>query len=78
MLDGDEVDTFQSPPVDLFITEFHHNIITGKQSYSPEDVAAQVKMLYEKEFVADQLTVVLDTTFDLERSLDVKISAHPY
>ena len=64
-------DAFETPPgipLDLFIAEFHHNILFNRQVYTPVDVAAQVNAMIEEGLVADKFTVVIDTTIDLELS----------
>lgn len=59
-------------PIDLFICEFHHNISLEKQVYKPENVLEQVKSLINNNQVADQFTVLIDTTMDLENSDEMK------
>lgn len=60
------------PKFDLFVCEFHHNMSLTSQHYRPENILAQVKTLYEQGRVADQFTVMIDTTIDLEKSPDVQ------
>lgn len=59
-------------PLDLFVTEFHHNILHDVQDYQKVDVLSQVKRLMQDGFVADKFTVVIDTTVDLEKSKEIK------
>ena len=65
-------DHFPRLPIDLFVTEFHHNIQVNRQVYRSENILKQVKTMYEKGLVADKFTVVIDTTIDLEKSEDVQ------
>ncbi|CRX38981.1 hypothetical protein [Estrella lausannensis] len=58
--------------LDLFVTEFHHNILHDVQDYQRVDVLGQVKKLVQDKLVAEQFTVVIDTTVDLEKSLNIK------
>lgn len=81
VLDGDLLkkrdieEAFDHPPVepiDLFVCEFHHNIMAEKQIYRPEDVLGQLKTMLDKGLMADKFTVVIDTTIDLEQSGDAR------
>lgn len=67
--------TFEVPPakpIDLFITEFHHNILEHRHVYKPVNVAAQIKALVEAQKVAEKFTVVIDTTIDYEKSDEMR------
>lgn len=74
LFDGDEMrcgrEGMAKPgvPIDLFVTEFHHNLIPERTIYYPEDVLAQIKYLYQSDRAAEPLTVVIDHTIGLEHS----------
>jgi hypothetical protein len=59
-------------PIDLFITEFHHNILNDRHIYRPENVLHQVKSLMENKWVAENFTVLLDTTIGFQLSDEVR------
>ncbi len=61
-----------SGKVDLFIAEFHHNIAVDKKVYMPVNVLDKIKGLYAQGVMADQFTVLIDTTIDLEKSEEMK------
>lgn len=66
---------FDNPPkepLDVLITEFHHNILSDKQKYRPEKVLEQVKFLIDNKLVAKNFTVVVDNTVDLVESQDLR------
>ncbi|APR75969.1 Hypothetical protein A7982_01316 [Minicystis rosea] len=54
--------------IDVFLGEFRHNISGTSRVYAIEDLAHQVDQLFEKELVANQLTVVIDNTIDKLKS----------
>ncbi|NBP59234.1 hypothetical protein EBU71_22305, partial [bacterium] len=66
-------------PIDVLITEFHHNILLEKRVYRPVHVLDHIKELYRKELMAEKCTVVIDNTIDLEKSDDmIRLLADPF
>jgi hypothetical protein len=63
---------YQNEKIDLFICEFNHNINNNIKDYKKENVAELIKLMFSKGFAAQQMTVVLDTTLDLECSEDIQ------
>ena len=59
-------------PIDLFICEFHHNILDQCSSYQPENVVEEIKAMVDKGLVANKFTVVIDTTIGFDQLHDVK------
>jgi hypothetical protein len=68
---GEAIDYLHGP-VDLFVCEFHHNISLNRTSYSVENVTDQVKELFIKKKAAEKLTVVIDSTIDLQQSDELR------
>lgn len=60
-----------SQPIDLFVCEFHHNILQ-KQVYESEKVIEQIKSLMDNNCVAEKFTVVIDTTIGSEQSNEIR------
>lgn len=48
--------------LDLFVTEFHHNIGMGVDEYVSLDVAGQIKSLLASDAVSEKFTVAIDNT----------------
>lgn len=66
-------------PIDVYVTEFHHNILLEKKIYRPVNVMNHIKELYQKGLMAEKCTVVIDTTIDLEKSDDIiKLLSDPF
>ncbi len=60
--------------IDLFTTEFYHNIdadITHSH-YKKVDVAKRIKDIFHKKPETDSLTVAIDATIDFAESKDIK------
>lgn len=60
-------------PIDLFVCEYHHNISTKRREYSPENILGQVKEIFKRDLAAPQMTLLIDTTINLEMSDDIRI-----
>lgn len=56
-----------SQPIDLFVCEFHHNIL-HKQIYEPQRVINQIHEMVKQRLVAQKFTVVVDTTISFDQS----------
>ena len=72
--DGDQ-GRFDTPPVaplDVFLCEFHHNISVTRQDYRPERIKDFVKEMVAQKRVADQFTVIIDTTINLEHAEEIR------
>ncbi len=59
-------------PIDVLITEFHHNILHDTQTYNSVNVLRQVKSLVKNQLVAKNFTIVIDNTIDIENSNDMR------
>lgn len=58
--------------IDLFLCEFHHNVSLERTNYTPEKITEQIKALFAADKVAKPLTVMIDSTINLELSDDFK------
>ena len=71
--DGDQFVDVKPDALDLYVCEFHHNISTERREYHTEDIASQVLKMYDEGLFAENFTVAIDTTIDLERSDEMRV-----
>lgn len=76
MREGSSVDTALNTkpqqPIDLFLCELHHNISLDLKEYHPEDIISQIKGIVDSGNAATPLTVMIDTTINLEDSDELR------